>query len=84
MKKEGEKIAMLWEGKNGEEEVYTFKQLKELTDKFANVLSSLNIKLGDRVFVFMDRLPECYIAVFGGLKIGAVMGPLFSALGLIP
>ena len=80
----GEKIAMLWEGKNGEEEVYTFKQLKELTDKFANVLSSLDIKLGDRVFVFMDRLPECYIAVFGGLKIGAVMGPLFSAFGPDP
>jgi acetyl-CoA synthetase len=80
----GNKIAMLWEGKNGEDEVYTFKKLKELTDKFANVLSSLDIKLGDRVFVFMDRLPECYIAVFGGLKIGAVVGPLFSAFGPDP
>ena len=80
----GEKIAIIWEGKDGDEEIYTFKQLKELTDKFANVLNSLGVKLGDRIFVFMDRLPECYIAVFGGLKIGAVVGPLFSAFGPDP
>ena len=32
----------------------------------------------------MDRLPECYISVFGGLKIGAIVGPLFSAFGPEP
>ena len=32
----------------------------------------------------MDRLPECYISVFGGLKIGAIIGPLFSAFGPEP
>jgi len=80
----GNKQAMIWEGKNGEEEKYTFNDLKIQTDKFASVLKELGVKKGDRVFVFMDRLPECYISVFGGLKIGAIVGPLFSAFGPEP
>ena len=80
----GNKQAMIWEGKNGEQEKYTFNDLKIKTDKFASVLKELGVTKGDRVFVFMDRLPECYISVFGGLKIGAIVGPLFSAFGPEP
>ena len=79
-----DKVAMIWEGKNGEREDYTFGQMKEQTDKFANVLKSLGIERGDRVFIFMDRLPELYIAFFGILKAGAIAGPLFSAFGPDP
>ena len=78
------KPAMIWEGKNGEREVYTFGQMKGLTNQFANVLLSVGIQKGDRVFIFMDRLPELYIAFFGALKAGAVVGPLFSAFGPEP
>ena len=79
-----DKIAMIWEGKNGEREDYTFGDMKRLTNKFANVLQSLGIEKGDRVFIFMDRLPELYVAFFGALKAGAVVGPLFSAFGPEP
>ena len=79
-----DKLAMLWEGKNGETETYTFGQLKEETNKFANILKGLGVHKGDRVFAFMERLPELYIAVFGTLKVGAISGPLFSAFGPDP
>ena len=79
-----DKVAMIWEGVNGEQETYTFGQMKTLTNKFANVLKSLGVERGDRVFIFMDRLPELYIAMFGTLKAGAVAGPLFSAFGPDP
>ena len=78
------KVAMLWEGKNGEEESYTFADLKRETNKFANVLRGLGVNRGDRVFLLMGRVPELYIAVFGILKAGAVAGPLFSAFGPEP
>jgi len=68
------------EGKKGEQETYTFGRLKEESNKFANVLKDLGIKKGDRVFMFMERVPELYIAIFGVLKIGAVAGPLFFGL----
>ena len=76
-----DKIALHWEGTNAEEETYTFTDLKKLTNKFANVLSNLGVKKGDRVFIFLERIPELYISVFGILKIGAIVGPLFSAFG---
>ena len=78
------KLALIWEGKNGEREDYTFGDLQLLTNQFANVLGSLGIEKGDRVFIFMDRLPELYVAFFGALKAGAVVGPLFSAFGPEP
>jgi acetyl-CoA synthetase len=75
------KTAMLWEGKTGETERYTFAEMAGQVNKAANGLRSLGVQKGDRVFVFLERIPECYFAVFGTLKLGAVIGPLFSAFG---
>ena len=36
---------------------------------------------GERVCLFMDRLPELYIGFLGVLKAGLVVQPLFSAFG---
>ena len=68
----GDRTALVWQGRYGERERYTFAQVQESTNRFANVLLSLGIKQGDRVFVLMDRLPELHIALFGSLKAGAV------------
>ncbi len=75
------RTALIWEGKSGDLETYSFNDLKELSDRFAQVLRGLGVRKGDRVFVFLDRVPELYVAVFGVLKAGAVVGPLFSAFG---
>jgi acetyl-CoA synthetase len=80
----GEKTAMVWIGRTGEEERYSFEDMKRETDKFAAVLEKLGLKKGTRVFTFMERLPEHYIAVFGILKAGCIVGPLFSAFGPDP
>ena len=79
-----DKPALIWEGSNGEQETYTFQQFKEETNKFANVLTDLGVEKGDRVFIFMDRIPELYFGFFGILKAGAIAGPLFSAFGPDP
>ena len=76
-----DKPAILWESKNGEQETYTYADLARMSNKWANALRALGVKKGDRVFVFLDRIPELYAAVFGTLKAGAVIGPLFSAFG---
>jgi len=79
-----DKIAMYWEGKKGDTETYTFEQMKDLTNKFANAMVDLKVTKGDRVFFFAERIPELYIAIFGALKVGAIVGPLFSAFGPDP
>lgn len=61
-------------------EKYTFKEMKELSNKAGNILKTYgNIEKGDRVFIFMPRTPELYFSVLGAIKLGAIVGPLFEA-----
>ena len=76
-----DKVALYWEGMDGEGEEYSFSDLSRLTNRFANVLKSLGLNKGDRVFTYGDRIPEIYISLIAALKAGGVIGPLFSAFG---
>ncbi|MBI4165299.1 MAG: acetate--CoA ligase [Acidobacteria bacterium] len=58
---------------------FTFEDLSYQSNRFANALRKLGVKKGDRVFVFMPRRPELYIAILGAIKIGAIPSPLFEA-----
>ncbi|MBT2683993.1 acetate--CoA ligase [Bacillus sp. ISL-37] len=61
-------------------EKYTFKEMKELSNKAGNVFKTYaDVEKGDRVFIFMPRSPELYFAVLGAVKLGAIVGPLFEA-----
>ncbi|MCX6806847.1 MAG: acetate--CoA ligase [Candidatus Berkelbacteria bacterium] len=75
------KVALYWENESGEKQEYTFWQLKDLSNQFANVLDKLKIKHSERVFIFLPRIPELYIAFLGTLKAGGVAGTLFQAFG---
>ena len=76
-----DKVALYWEGKDGESEEYSFHDLSKLSNRFAGGLKNLGTQKGDRIFTYMDRIPEQYISLLGALKIGGVIGPLFSAFG---
>jgi len=73
------KIALYWHGENDEKEKYTFEELSILTNQFGNYLKEKGVVRGDRVFIFLPRVPYLYFAFLGILKIGAVAGTLFSA-----
>jgi len=79
-----EQLAIRWLGRNGEERNFTYQQLQGLTNRFANVLDSLGVGKGDRVYVLAGRIPELYITALGTLKHRAVFCPLFSAFGPEP
>ncbi len=73
------KIALYWEGENGTSKQYTFEQLAKASNKFGNILKDFDVGRGDRVFLFLPRIPELFFAFLGILKIGAIAGTLFSA-----
>jgi len=58
---------------------FTFEDMSLQSNRFANVLRKLGVVKGDRVFVFLGRRPELYVAILGILKIGAIPSPLFEA-----
>lgn len=75
------KVALLWEGENGEKKKYTFGEMSVLSNKFANLLKEKGIERGDRVFFFLPRVPEIFYGFLGTLKRGAIAGTMFSAFG---
>jgi len=80
----GERCAIRWLRRDGGVEELTYHDLQERSNRFANVLSRLGIKRGERVFCFTGRIPELYTAALGALKAGCVFSPLFSAFGPEP
>ncbi|HOJ25896.1 MAG TPA: acetate--CoA ligase [Candidatus Saccharicenans sp.] len=76
-----DRLALIWEGFSGEKKIYTYDDLRRYSNTFARFLTDSGIKAGDRVCLFMDRVPELYIGFVGILKTGAIAQPLFSAFG---
>ncbi|MFO7635308.1 MAG: AMP-binding protein, partial [Caldilinea sp.] len=77
-------LALRWLGKDGTVQDFTYVDLAEQSNRFANVLRKLDMSKGDRIFVLAGRIPELYIAVLGALKNVSVLCPLFSAFGPEP
>lgn len=75
------KVALYALGADDKLTKLTFQDVYEQSNKFGNALKDLDVKRGDRVFVFLPRVPELYIATIAIAKIGAIAGPLFSAFG---
>jgi acetyl-CoA synthetase len=62
----------------------TYAGLARETSRFANVLVSLGVGRGERVFSLLPRVPELYVAALGTLKNASVFSPLFPAFGPEP
>ena len=58
----------LWEGDNGATASYSFGEMARLSNQYANFLTSLGVAKGDRVFLFLPRIPVLYAAFLGILK----------------
>ncbi|HCY17018.1 MAG: acetate--CoA ligase [Curvibacter sp. GWA2_64_110] len=79
-----EHIALRFVSRSGPALELSYAELARQTNRFANVLQTLGVGRGDRLFVLAGRLPELYVAVLGALKNGTVVTPMFSAFGPEP
>jgi len=75
------KPALIWEDHQGKENRFTYDDVRVLSNTVAHFLANQGIEPGERVCLFLDRVPELYIGFLGILKIGAVVQPLYSAFG---
>jgi acetyl-CoA synthetase len=79
-----QQVALRVIAKDGRRTDLTYGDLRQETDRFANVLRSLGVGKGETVAVLAGRIPELYIAALGTLKNGSLFTPLFSAFGPEP
>jgi acetyl-CoA synthetase len=73
--------ALVWEDFQGHGRTYTFDGLRRRSNAVAQFLRGLGLGPGDRICLFLDRVPELYIGFLGILKMGGIAQPLFSAFG---
>jgi acetyl-CoA synthetase len=72
------KAALIFEGEAGDSRVYTYQQLNYEVSKFASVLRSMGIRKGDRVTIYMGRIPELAIAMLACAKVGAIHSVVYG------
>lgn len=74
-----QKTALIWEGKNGESEQWSFEQLDVASAQLANYFKSIGIQVGDCIAGLLPRTPELLITILATWRIGAIYQPLFTA-----
>jgi len=80
----GERVAIRFLTKEGGSTCLTYGELKEQSNRFANLLGQLGVHAGERVFWLAGRGLLLYPVFFGTLKYRGVLCPLFAAFGPEP
>ena len=75
------KVALIWLSDDGEELIYTYRQLYREVMRFANGLKSLGVVKGDKVCIYMPQVPEQIIAMLACARIGAIHSVVFGGFG---
>ncbi|HTY60121.1 MAG TPA: acetate--CoA ligase, partial [Bacteroidota bacterium] len=76
------KLALIWESEKGEVRTFSYHALAREVCKFANVLKSMGVNKGDRVTIYMPRIPETVIAMLATAKIGAVHSVVYGGFSV--
>jgi len=75
----GEQPALIYDSPvTGTVKTFTYRELRDLTARFAGVLSGLGVAKGDRVIVYMPMVPEAVIAMLACARLGAIHSVVFG------
>jgi acetyl-CoA synthetase len=75
------KLAISWEGEEGQVRRLSYAELRREVNRMANALRALGLRKGDAIGVFMPMTPEIVVAMLAIIKIGGIFLPLFSGFG---
>ena len=74
------RVAFYWEGEDGETKTYSYADLYREVNRFASVLQNVGLEKGDRVIIYLPRIPEQYITMLACARIGVVHSVVYSGL----
>ena len=76
------KVALIWEGERGDYRAFSYFALHREVSRFANALKSLGVQKGDRVTLYMGRIPELMIGMLACARIGAVHSVVYGGFSV--
>ncbi|HEC21368.1 MAG TPA: acetate--CoA ligase [Chloroflexi bacterium] len=76
------KLALIWEGEPGDTRTFSYYRLCREVNRFANILKGMGVQRGDRVTIYMGRIPELVFAMLACAKIGAVHSVVYGGFSV--
>jgi acetyl-CoA synthetase len=77
------KLALIWESEDGSEHrSFSYFGMDRQVSRMANLIKSMGVKKGDRVTIYMGRVPEIVFAMLACAKIGAIHSVVFGGFSV--
>jgi propionyl-CoA synthetase len=75
----GDQPALIYDSPiTGTKRTYTYRELLDLTARFAGVLRDAGVGKGDRVVLYLPMIPEAVVAMLACARLGAVHSVVFG------
>ncbi len=76
------KLALIWVGERGDVRTYSYFALYREVNQFSNLLKAMGVRKGDRVTIYMPRIPEIIIAMLACARIGAIHSVVYGGFSV--
>jgi len=77
------KLALIWVSEDGKEErTFSYYSLSREVNRFANIIKAMGVTKGDRVTIYLPRIPEIVFAMLACAKIGAIHSVVFAGFSV--
>jgi acetyl-CoA synthetase len=77
------KLALIWESEDGKlERTFSYYSINREVSRMANIIKAMGVVKGDRVTIYMGRIPEIVFAMLACAKIGAIHSVVFGGFSV--
>ncbi len=77
------KLALIWESEDGKlHQSYSFFALNREVNRMANIIKAMGVRKGERVTIYMGRIPEIVFSMLACAKIGAIHSVVFGGFSV--
>jgi len=76
-------LALMWESEDGKHErTFSYYAMNREVSRMANIIKSMGVQKGERVTIYMGRVPEIVFAMLACAKIGAIHSVVFGGFSV--
>ena len=77
------KLALIWESEDGKlHQTYSYYAMNREVNRMANIIKAMGVRKGDRVTIYMGRIPEIIFSMLACAKIGAIHSVVFGGFSV--
>jgi acetyl-CoA synthetase len=77
------KLALIWESEDGKEnQTFSYYAMNREVSRMANIIKAMGVGKGDRVTIYLGRIPEIVFAMLACAKIGAIHSVVFGGFSV--